>query len=117
MSYLPFKKQPGKRSVSNKIDFPPPRPLCFLWLQLRAVLHLMIQLKFNHSLPSTLRDGSDPPVFAAEGQAGLGFSCLAAVQGRWRLAKPVSKVPSFVYNTTGLLEHLLSRFFIPWVYQ
>lgn len=71
----------------------------------------MIQLEFNHSLPSTLRDGSDPPVFAAEGQAGLGFSCLAAVQGRWRLAKPASKVPSFVYNNTGLLEHLLSRVF------
>lgn len=29
MSYLPFKKQPGKRSVSNKIDFPPPPPLMF----------------------------------------------------------------------------------------
>jgi len=42
----------------------------------------MIQLEGNPSLSSALRDGSEPPVSAAEGQAGPGLGPVRVEVGQ-----------------------------------
>lgn len=70
--------------------------------------------RMNHSLPSTLGDGSQPPVSAVEGQ---GWGSPAWLQlsagGGW----PNQQAKHMVFRKTLLLEHLLSRSLVVQVYQ